>query len=131
MGMKVPTLSSRGRFPWQPVPSLGDLSEGLSKSHLINITKGTFIPLITYEILRVLKALCQEPRKAKYLLLIINHNITSQIQKKKNSQSLRNWVNQDGEWIWGQEVGLVLDKWGEGGLSIIVCLTFKSTGMCQ
>lgn len=43
----------------------------------------------------------------------------SNTEKKKNYQSLGNWVNQNGERIWGQDLGLVLDKTnsGEGGTS--------------
>lgn len=67
-----------------PHPQVG------SKSYLINVTKDTFITLITQEMPRVLGFLCQEGKKTKYIFLTINRNITDTDQTSK----WRCWVRQ-------------------------------------
>ena len=72
MGLKVPTLYSYG--------SLYSLALGNLRAfqrHLIDIAKGTFMGLITWEIPRVLGALCQENVVTKYIFLFINYHITA------------------------------------------------------
>ena len=51
--------------------------------------------------------------------------------EKKNSQNLRNWVNQDSEGIWSQGLGSGLGEMGMGwvDMSAIAWLMFKSRGM--
>ena len=68
------------------------VTQGLSKSHLINITKDTFIVHIIQEIPRALGALCQEQEEDQCIGRQIDRQI-SQYHKNQNQCQLKKMHN--------------------------------------
>lgn len=71
VGLIIPALSSPSRFPRATSPQ-PLVTQGLSRSHRVNIVKDTSGAANTQKITRILGHLCQE----MYRFLIINHNVT-------------------------------------------------------